>query len=432
MSLMKSAFTVGSFTLISRIFGYIRDILIASHLGAGFLADAFFVAFRLPNLFRQLSAEGAFSNAFIPMFAGKLEKEGQKHALEFAGHILSLMLIILSALTIFMILFMPAIMHVLAPGFVDNPEQFATIVQFGRIIFVYIIFISVSALLGGILNSMGRFAAFASVPIIFNVILILTLIFHGGITQNAAISLIWGVVIAGIFQLSWMMIFMIRANVRLKLKKPKIYDDVKTLMRRMVPGLIGGGVTQANLWINTIIATFMPGAVSYLYYADRLVQFPLAIIGTAIGTALLPLLSKQIKSGGADAIKTQNQALSAVLLLSIPAAFALITISEPLIRIMFERGQFSALETTATAKALMAYSLGLPAFMLIKIFAPNFFARGDTKTPLKIAIICLFANVILSISLMQIIGHVGMAIATSLSSWLNASLLIFILIKKGL
>lgn len=433
MSLFKSAFTVGSLTLCSRLLGYTRDILIASILGAGGLADAFFVAFRLPNFFRQLSAEGAFNNAFVPLFSGKLNAHGKKKAVAFAEHVLSFMLVVLLVVTVVMEIFMPAVMHVLAPGFVDDAEQFATVVTFGRIVFPYLLFISLAALFGGMLNSLGKFAAFAAAPILLNICTITTLLFLVRFAQTPAHALSWAVAFAGVAQLVWMLVAAKRHGVFLKLGLPRLDSEVRTLLRRMVPGIIGGGVTQINLWVNTLIATLLPGAVSYLYYADRLAQFPLAIIGTAMGTALLPSLSRSIREkNNHQAIATQNKALELVLLLTLPAAAGLIVLAQPLIAVMFERGQFGAMETAATAQALIAYGVGLPAFVMIKIFAPGFFANGDTKTPVQIAAVCLVINVVLSLTLISSLGHVGLAIATSVSSWVNALLLSLVLSRRGL
>ena len=433
MSLFKSAFTVGSFTLFSRILGYVRDILIASSLGASVIADAFFVAFRLPNFFRQLSAEGAFNAAFVPLFSQKLEEKGKDKARNFAEQAMSFMFFALLALTILMEIFMPAVMHVLAPGFVDNPEKFGLSVEFARILFPYLIFISLVSLFSGILNSIGKFAVPASAPIILNLCMITGLLFFTQYFSTSAHTLSWAVAIAGLLQFLWLFIIAHKNGFKITLRRPKINDNIKTLLKRMVPGIIGGGVTQINLWVNTVIATTMASAVSYLYYADRLVQFPLAIIGTAMGTALLPNLSRQIKKQDIDgAINTQNKAVEITMLFTIPAATALFVIADNLIGVMFQRGAFTSIETLATAKALQAYSVGLPAFVLIKIFAPVFFANSDTKTPVKIAAICLVANVTISLSLIGHIGYIGLAVATSSAAWLNSILLLILLKKREL
>lgn len=433
MSLFKSAFTVGSFTLLSRILGYTRDILIASAIGTSFLADAFFVAFRLPNIFRQLSAEGAFNNAFVPLFTGKLAADGKEAAIGFAGHVCSFMLFVLLIFTVLMQISMPYVMHVLAPGFVGEADKFAVTVVLARIMFPYLVFISLVSLYSGMLNSLGKFAAASFTPVLLNICLIIAILLFAEVGETPAHSLAWGVMVAGVAQLVWLIFSAHKNGIRIKLSRPKHDRDVRTLLRKMLPGIVGGGVTQINLWINTVIATMLPSAVSYLYYADRLVQFPLGIIGTAMGTAILPLLSRHIKENNqGEAIRAQNKGLEIALLLTVPAAFGLAFTAYPLISLMFERGQFTSSDTLFTAQALMAYSFGLPAFVMIKIFAPGFFAAGDTKTPVKIAIACMLVNVSLSLLLIGHIGHIGLAISTSVSAWLNTTLLCFLLMKKGM
>lgn len=433
MSLLKSASTVAFFTICSRLLGYPRDVLMASVLGAGSLADAFLVAFRLPNFFRTISAEGAFNSAFIPLFSGKLEEKGKEEAIKFASHVLSFMFVILLVLTILMQIFMPAVMYVLAPGFYEDPEKFDTTVHFGRILFPYLIFISMTSLFSGILNVFGKFAVAALAPMWLNICSIFALAVVAKYTNAPAESLVWAVMISGIIQFLWVAIAAYKNGVRVNLSLPKLDDDVKTLLKRMVPGIIGSGATQINVWINTVMATQIAGAVSYLYYSDRLAQFPLAIIGTAIGTALLPMLSRQIKAKKCEeAIQTQSTALTMAMMLTIPAAVALFVLAYPLISIMFERGAFTKQDAQATAAALMAYSVGLPAFVMVKIFAPVFFANNDTKTPVKIAIVCLIANICTSIALIGYIGHVGLAVGTSSAAWLNAFLLCSVLVKRQL
>lgn len=433
MGLARNAFIVGGFTLISRILGYIRDIFIALMLGAGPLADAFLVAFRLPNFFRQISAEGAFNNAFIPLYSGTLAQEGEAKAKLFASHVISFMLPVLVCFVAALEIAMPWVMALLAPGFLDNPEQFSLTVLLGRITMPYLAFISLVALLSGMLQSHNRFAAAAAAPILLNLCLITALFTLSHFTPTHAHALAWGVAVAGVVQLIWVVVHAIRLGLFPSLARLRLTGDVKLLLKRMLPGVIGGGVTQLNVLINTILATLLPSAVSYLYYADRLVQFPLAIIGTAMGTALLPSLSKYIKNKQhAKAIEQQNLALMQVMLFTIPGAIGLILLSEPLIRLMFERGAFEAEATYETAAALLAYACGLPAFILIKIFLPGFFAKGDTKTPVIIAAICLFINLATSLSLMWSIGHIALAVATAFSSWCNAALLVTILYRRRL
>jgi putative peptidoglycan lipid II flippase len=433
MALFKSALTVGSFTLVSRILGYIRDILIATFLGASQFADAFFVAFRLPNFFRQLSAEGAFNAAFVPLFSHKLTADGKEKALSFARRVLFFMIIALIIVTIVVEIFMEPIITVLAPGFLKYPEKFEITVYFARIVFPYLIFISITALFSGVMNSFGKFAAAAIVPSLLNISMIACLVLLTPYFPSAAHVLVIAVVIGGIIQLLWIVAAACREKIHILPERPSGDPDVILLLKRMVPGIIGGGVTQINLWINTVLATTVSGAVSYLYYADRLVQFPLAIIGTAMGTALLPTLSKHIKNKDFSTFKeTQNRALEVVLLLTIPATFALLSIAPEIIHIMFERGAFGPVETQQTSNALRAYALGLPAFVMVKIFVTTFFSNGDTKTPVKIALCSLIFSVAVSLILLPIYKHVGLAIATSLGSWINTLLLIFIAYRRDL
>ncbi len=433
MSLFKSAFIVGGGTLLSRIVGYIRDIFIAYWLGVGPLADAFFVASRLPNCFRSLFAEGAFNSAFVPIFAGKLATEGKEKSIIFANQVFSFMAIMLTIFSILMMIFMPYVTMVLAPGFKNNSAQFATTIELSRITFPYLLLVSLVAMQGGILNSFGRFGPPAVTSVLLNICMIISLFTLTDLTGSAAHALAWGMTISGIVQFIWLFFSNWRIGVVLKLGIPKMDESVKTLLKKMVPGIIGSSATQLNIVINTILATLIPGGVSYLYYSDRLVQFPMAIIGTAMGTALLPLLSNQFKNGNiSDAISSQNKGLSFAMLFTLPAAFALAVISEPLIDLMFARGQFSIDDVAATASALTAYAFGLPAFVLIKIFTPGFFANGDTKTPVKIAILSIIFNIIISLSLINQLQYLAMAIGTSLASILNASLLCYILSRRGL
>lgn len=432
MSLLKSTVTVSGCTLISRILGYVRDIMMASALGAGMVADAFFVAFRLPNFFRQLSAEGALSNAFVPIFSGKIIENGPHAAIPFASAVLSWLVLILTITCIVMMYFMPEVMQLLAFGFADAPEKMAVAVTLGRIVFPYLLFISVVSLFSGMLQSMGKFIVGSLCPIILNIGMILGLWWFGSFGPTAAHILSYSVIVSGIFQVWLLWVFVSRSGLRLYFAPLKLTPDIRQLFRRMVPGVIGGGVTQLNLWINTIVATTIPGAVSYLYYADRIVQLPLALIGTALSVTLLPTLSKYIKTDQLTlAIDTKNRSIESAMLLVLPASVGAFMIAEPLIGAMFQRGAFTLQETLGTAAALQAYAVGLPAFVLVKLFLPSFFAVGDTKTPVKIALVCLLLNVTLSLLLVKPYGHVGLALTTSMASWLNFFLLVMVLSIKG-
>lgn len=433
MVLLRSIATIGGLTLVSRVFGFIRDILIAAVLGAGPVADAFFVAFKFPNLFRRLFAEGAFAAAFVPIFAGLLETKGPATARFFAEQALSVLLTALVVFVAVMQIAMPFAMYGMAPGFADMPEKFDLAVQFSRITFPYLLFISVVSLIAGVLNSFGRFAAAAATPILLNICLIVAALALAPFTATPGHALSWGVAAGGVVQFMWIFYNCGKEGIWLRLPRPKITPEVRLLMVRAVPVAIGAGIYQINLLIDTVIASFLPsGSVSYLFYADRVNQLPLGIVGVAVGTALLPLLSRQLKTGQeAGALHSQNRALEFALLLTLPAAAALAVIAGPVISVLFERGAFGAAESHATSAALSAYAIGLPAYVLIKALTPGYFARGDTKTPVKIAALTTLINLLLNLALMGPFLHVGIAIATVVSSWINAGLLAYTLHRRG-
>ena len=431
--LIRSIATVGSMTLISRILGFVRDVAVAWALGAGWMADVFFVAFKLPNLFRRLFAEGAFNLAFIPIFAGKLELENESNPRVFAAQAQSGLLLVLLLFTVAMELAMPWVVALIAPGFVDEPEKYNLAVELVRITFPYLIFISMVSLLAGILNSLGKFWAAAASPILLNICLISAVFGLTPLLESPAHALSWGVAGAGAVQLLWMMFHAARAGWLPPLVRPRLTEDVKRLLKRIVPVAFGAGIYQISLLIDTIIASLLAsGSISYLFYADRLVQLPLGVVGIAVGTALLPLLSRQIKAGkDVEALDSQNRALEFALLLTLPAAVALMVLPDTLIGALFERGEFSAEATHKTALALMVFASGLPAFVLVKALAPGYFAREDMATPIKIGTFCVLLNVVIAVSLMEPLAHVGLAVATVVSQWLNAILLAVFLIRRG-
>ncbi len=433
MALFRSIATVGGYTMASRVLGFLRDVLVAAYLGAGPVADAFFVAFKFPNFFRRLFAEGAFNAAFVPMFAGKIATSGKLAARAFAEDTLAVLLAVLLLLVIVIEASMPWFMMVAAPGFVRDPEKFRLAVEMTRITFPYLLFISLVSLQGGVLNSLDRFAAVAATPVLLNLCLIGGLLGLMPIAPSAGHALAWGVALAGVAQFLWLAWFCARAGMGLALPRPRLSPEVKRLLTLMLPAALGSGVVQVNLLIDIVLASLLPtGAVSYLYYADRIYELPLAVIGIAISTAILPLLARQVRRGehGA-AVATQNRALEAALLLTLPAAAALIVLDRPIIAVLFERGAFRQPEVTATAAALAAYAIGLPAYVLIKVLAPCFYAREDTRTPVKIAVLCVVVNTMVAFALMQVFAHVGIALATVVSAWLNAVLLAFSLRRRG-
>lgn len=432
MSLVKSTATIGGYTLISRVLGFARDVTIAYGMGASMLSDAFLVAFKLPNFLRRLFAEGAFNSAFVPLYAGMSHAEGKERAQAFASEAMSFLILILLIVTGIFMIIMPWAMYVLAPGFSDNPEKFDLTILLTRITFPYIIFISLVSLLGGVLNSVDKFAAVAATPIIMNLCLIFIPTLVSPLTPTMAHGLAIAVLVSGVAQWLWLAWFCKRQNLLPKLVKPQLTPQVKKLLGLIAPAALGAGVAQVNLLIDLIIASQFDSGVSYLYYADRINELPLAVIGIAVGTALLPMMSKQIREGNhTAAIASQNRAIELALFLSLPAATALMFVAEPIIAAMYQRGHFSPADTIASYKTLMAFAAGLPAFVLIKILAPNFYAHQDTKTPFKIATLCIFINLFFNLLLMVPLQYVGMALATSIAAWINVALMITALRKRG-
>jgi putative peptidoglycan lipid II flippase len=442
MKLYKSFATVGGLTLLSRIFGFVRDILIAATLGSGWVADAFVVAFRFPNLFRRLFGEGAFNSAFIPIFAKKIGGEGQEAARGFAEDAMSGLVFVLLILTIAAEITMPFLMYGLAPGFDVQPEKYDLAVLLTRITMPYLLCMSLVALMSGALNSVGRFAESSSVSIVLNVsMMVATFIslwlgYKAG--AEAGIVQAWGVFAAGVLQLALLMWGMNRAGLKLKLRWPRMTEDIRRLIALGIPGIISGGVTQINIAIGTIIASLQPGAVSHLYYADRIYELPLAIVGIAVGVVLLPDVSRHLRAGNDVAVMdSQNRSFEFAMMMTIPATLALTVMPVEIVRVLFERGAFRAGDTAATASVLALFALGLPAFVLIKVFSPAYFAREDTKTPMRYATISLTANTVGSIILFFVFRSLGMmpqlgiAIATTLGGWLNAGLLWSTLRSQG-
>ncbi|PCJ68863.1 MAG: murein biosynthesis integral membrane protein MurJ [Rhodobiaceae bacterium] len=432
MNLVRSAMTVGGMTLISRFLGFARDILIAGTLGTGPIADAFFVAFKFPNLFRRLFAEGAFNSAFVPLFAKRLEGEGKASAKRFAEEALSVLLFTLIVFTIVAELTMPWLMYAIAPGFADTPDKFELGILLTRIAFPYLLFMSLVALLSAVLNSVGRFTAAAAAPIALNIVLIAALVVAVPHFDSPGVVLAWGVVVAGILQFVMLLIAVKRAGFAFHLRAPRLTPGVRRLVTLGIPGFIAGGATQFNLLAGSIIASLQDGAVSLLYYADRIYQLPLGVVGIAIGIVLLPDLSRRLRGDDvAGASNAQNRAFEFAMLLTLPAAVALAVMPGPIIQVLFERGAFTAADTRGAGLALAGFAIGLPAFVLIKVLSPGFFAREDTKTPMRFAAIGIAVNIVGSLALFFWIGHVGIALATSAAAWVNAILLGVRLVRLG-
>jgi putative peptidoglycan lipid II flippase len=431
--MLRGVLTVGGWTLASRLLGFVRDMMIAAVLGAGPIADAFFVALKLPNLFRRLFGEGAFNAAFVPEFAGLHAAEGPATARRFAEEAFSVMTLWLGVLTLAGEIAMPWLMAVLAPGFEADPPKFALAVTLSRITFPYLILICLAALISGVLNGIDRFTAASASYVLFNIVSIAFLLWLTPFVPTAGHALAWGVTAAGVAQLGLLMWACWRAGFGLRVPRPRLTPQMRMLLHRMAPGLLGAGVTQLNLAVDVIIASLLPaGTVSVLYYADRVQQLPLGVIGTAVGTALLPMLSRQVRAGEAQAaIGTLNRATEYALFLTLPAAFALVVSAWPIIAVLFGRGAFDPADVTRAAQALAAYAVGLPAFVVVKVVAPGFFARGDTATPVKIGLAAVTLNLALNLLFMIPLRHMGPPLATSLAAMFNVAGLGWVLRRRG-
>jgi putative peptidoglycan lipid II flippase len=435
MSLGRAVATVGGFTLLSRIVGFVRDVVLSAVLGSGAVADAFFVAFKLPNFFRRLFAEGAFSAAFVPLFSRELQDHGRAEAIAFARQAHAALLLVLVPFSAVLMLGMPWVLALLAPGLRDDAPTFAIAVKFARIAFPYLLFISLASLYGGVLNSIDRFAHVAATPILLNLALIGAVLGLTPLLPNAGYAASIGVAIAGLLQWLWLLVACRREDIGMTLVRPRWTARVARLVKLATPVAIGGGVQQISTMLDVVWASLLPvGTISALYYADRIAQLPLGVVGIAIGTALLPLLARQLRAGEMQsAMANQNRAIEFGLLFSLPAAVALWLLSDPVIRVLFERGRFGPEDTWRAAGALAAFAVGLPAFVLVKALTPGYFAREDTRTPLVIAIVAIAANVALNLAFLYgtTLAHVGIALATSLSGWLNAALLAVVLRRRG-
>ncbi len=423
--LISGFVTVGVWTLGSRLLGFVRDILIASYLGAGPVAEAFLIAFSLPNMFRRFFAEGAFNMAFVPMFAKKLEAE--EDAQGFARDAFSAMFWVLAGFSAVAILAMPVLVMAMASGFAAD-ERFALAVSYGRVAFPYILLISLAALISGVLNSLGRFGSAAAAPLLLNIIFIISLLAGDrfaavDVTADRQLVigqwLIWAVPVAGLSQLVFVWAGARRAGYRFGIRVPKLTPELKRLAVIAAPAAMAGGIVQINLLVGRQVASFFDGAVAWLNYADRLYQLPLGVVGAAIGVVLLPDLSRRLRggdvAGGRDAF---NRAAELSLTLTIPAAVALWAIARPLIDTLYLRGAFTSQDAAATATVLAIYALGLPAFVLQKALQPLFFARENTKSPFRYAIVDLFANAGLAITLMSVVGYIAAPIATVTAGWI--------------
>lgn len=436
MSLYRNFLNVGVLTLGSRVLGFVRDMLVAVLLGVGPAADAYFAAFRFPNLFRRLFAEGAFNTAFIPLFARALEQDGPEPARELAARIMSWLVVVLGGVTILAEIFMPWVLLPFVPGFADDPAKYDLTVLLTRICFPYLACMSMMAAYAAILNGLGRFTAGAFAPILLNVVMIAFMVpLVIGTPMSQVETAIWiaiGTIGGGVAQLAFVYFAIRRAGFVPKFRLPRFDTQVQRFWMLAIPAVLTGGITQINIFVGTIIASGADSAISYIYYADRLYQLPLGIIGIAIGTVLLPELARHLKGGrDAQARLAQDQSLLISMLLSMPAATALIALATPIVRVLYERGAFDATATLQTAETLVAFSAGLPAYVLIRVLQPGFFAREDTVTPTIFAAVSAAINIVLSLLWFPAMAHVGIAAATSVAAWANAVLLAVWLARRG-
>lgn len=437
MSFVKSIATFGGFTMISRITGFLRDMIIANFLGAGAVSDAFLVSFKLPNLFRSLFAEGAFTSAFVPLFSSKLIASGRDKSVEFAAKAISLLTFFLILFVIIFELGMPYVVKILAPGFSQDIAKVTLTVELCRITFPFLLFISIVSFQAGILNSFDRFAAPAATPIILNIGIIIAGLISVLFLDMPAYGMAWGITISGIIEVIWLKYFLNRESIKIKpdfaIKKLLKDTEIRTLFKRIAPGVVGAGIYQINMVVDTILVSLVAsGAVSWLYYANRLQQLPLGVIGAAISVALLPLLSRKLKAGQIEeAADVQDKAVIYGLMMSLPAAIMFICLADSLVALLFEHGKFTAADTTKTALALKAYAIGLPCYVMVKALMPNFFARGDTKTPVKYSAVVFLTNLAMNLLLMKPFGHIGIAIATSIAAFVSLYQYIYGLKKRN-
>ncbi|MCF6292416.1 MAG: murein biosynthesis integral membrane protein MurJ [Robiginitomaculum sp.] len=432
MKLFRASAIVGGFTMLSRILGFVREILFAAALGSGPIAEIFLVAFRFPNLFRRWFAEGAFNAAFLPIYAQKLEEDGQEAANNFASETLSSLILVLIIFVLAAEFSMPWLMVALAPGFLDDPDLFAKAILFTQITTPYILFMSLTAMLSGVLNAHNKFGAAAFAPVVLNIIFIAILVRPGADPAQTALNLTYGAIVSGALQVIIVWFALRKIGITLRLPRPRLSNDMRKLLRLGIPGAIAAGAVQINMVVSQAFASFQDGAIAWLNYADRLYQLPLGVVGVAMGVALLPALSRNVRSGDhRQALDSQNEALVLASAFTLPAAAALFVLPVFFVEGLYMRGAFTTADAEAVAKAVAVYAWGLPAFIMIKVFAPGFFARQNTKTPMLIASFSMAVNIVLGAILFLQIGFIGLAIATSIAGWANGLILGYVLWRRG-
>ncbi|MBC7311981.1 MAG: murein biosynthesis integral membrane protein MurJ [Rhizobium sp.] len=436
MGLVKKFMTVGGATLGSRVFGFARETLMAAALGTGPMADVFYAAFRFPNLFRRLFAEGAFNAAFVPLFAKEIEANGVDGAKRFSEEVFGVLFTVLLLITIVMELSMPLLVQwVIAPGFSDDPVKYSLTVRLAAVMFPYLMCMSLTAMLSGMLNSLHHFFAAAIAPVFLNILMIgalLWALYSGADPAMTAWYLSWSVLAAGLLQMAVVYAGVRHAGISLSFKFPRFTPNVKRLLVLAVPAAVTGGITQINQLIGQAIASGKEGAIAALQYADRIYQLPLGVVGVAVGVVLLPELARALKAGHMkEAGNIQNRSMEFVLFLTLPAAAALWVLSDEIIRVLYERGAFTQENTTVVAAILAIYGIGLPGFVMIKALQPGFYAREDTRTPMRFTGISVVINSALAISLFPILAERGIAIAEAAAGWINTVLLFVTLHRRG-
>ena len=431
-TLLRAGATVAALSAVGRVLGYARHVLMAALLGAGPVADAFFVAFRIPGLMRRLFADGGFGAAFIPMFAHRLSAHGAADARRFAGETFGAAALGLALLTALLELAAPWIVHLVAPGFGGDPQRHELATLLVRIMLPFVLLAALAQLLAGMLNGLGRFAAAAALPIVFNLVVMAALGVLGPRLETPAHALAWGVAAAGAVQLAGLALACRRARCLPAPVRPRITPALRRLLARAAPAMLGAGAAQATVLVDLAVASLLPaGSVSLLHYADRVARLPQSIVAGAAATALLPYLSRRPASAAAPGTAPATyRTVEAVLALSVPAAAALAIIAEPLLAVLFERGAFTAATTAAAAPALAAYAAGLPAWTLVRALGPVFFAAGDTATPMRIAGAAVVLNLALSLLLMEPLAHVGIALATAIAVWAHAGAMLAVLLRR--
>ncbi|AQS87215.1 integral membrane protein MviN [Neoasaia chiangmaiensis NBRC 101099] len=432
--MLKNFLTVGGWTMVSRVLGLVRDQLLAAFLGTGSAQAAYLVAFRLPNMFRRLFGEGAFNAAFVPMFTARLAQNGEAEARAFATEAMSALASWLLLITILGEILMPWLIRLIAPGFTTEGTELDLAVSLTRITFPYLVLICVAALVAGVLNSLHRFSMAAAAYVSFNVVGIGSILYGAFVLHDTAYAAAWGITISGIVQLGLLLWSLRRAGMTLSFGRPRFTPAMHDMIRRLVPGLIGSGVTQLNLTVDTMIATLLPaGSISWLYFADRMNQLPLGVLGAAAGTTLLPVLTRHVANGEIrEGHATLNRTIDYALLLTLPACFGLITLAPEIMAGLFGFGHFTIRDAMASAQSLRAYAAGLPAFVLVKVLSPGFFAHGDTRTPVNIGYMTLALNLALNLALYRPLAHIGPPLASTLAALGNVALLGVILYRRDI